>query len=142
MNNLHLSDEAQADLAGIKSYIAKNLENPSAAISTVRNITKDIRRLREHSLIGASLSSIAEVESDYRFLVTGSYLTFYRVLDNDVYVDRVLYGRRDYLRILFGDVQDDNLLHREKRFVTGTVCRDVGGFFYGRHIKIWTAIQR
>ena len=103
------------DLAGIKSYIAKNLENPSAAISTVRNITKDIRRLREHSLIGASLSSIADVESDYRFLVTGSYLTFYRVLDNDVYVDRVLYGRRDYLRILF---------------------------FYGRHIKIWTAIQR
>ena len=102
MNNLHLSDEAQADLAGIKSYIAKNLENPS-----VRNITKDIRRLREHSLIGASLSSIADVESDYRFLVTGSYLTFYRVLDNDVYVDRVLYGRRDYLRILFGDVQDD-----------------------------------
>ena len=96
MNNLHLSDEAQADLAGIKSYIAKNL-----------NITKDIRRLREHSLIGASLSSIADVESDYRFLVTGSYLTFYRVLDNDVYVDRVLYGRRDYLRILFGDVQDD-----------------------------------
>ena len=105
--NLHLSDEAQADLDGIKSYIAKNLENPSAAISTVRNITKDIRRLREHSLIGASLSSIADVESDYRFLVTGSYLTFYRVLDNDVYVDRVLYGRRDYLRILFGDVQDD-----------------------------------
>ena len=105
MNNLHLSDEAQADLAGIKSYIAKNLENPSAAISTVRNITKDIRRLREHSLIGASLSSIADVESDYRFLVTGSYLTFYRVLDNDVYVDRVRYGRRDYLRILFGDVQ-------------------------------------
>ena len=100
MNNLHLSDEAQADLDGIKSYIAKNLENPSAAISTVRNITKDIRRLREHSLI-------ADVESDYRFLVTGSYLTFYRVLDNDVYVDRVLYGRRDYLRILFGDVQDD-----------------------------------
>ena len=120
MNNLHLSDEAQADLAGIKFYIAKNLENPSAAISTVRNITKDIRRLREHSLIGASLSSIADVESigaslssiadvesDYRFLVTGSYLTFYRVLDNDVYVDRVLYGRRYYLRILFGDVQDD-----------------------------------
>ena len=148
MNNLHLSDEAQADLAGIKSYIAKNLENPSAAISTVRNITKDIRRLREHSLIGTSLSSIADVESDYRFLVTGSYLTFYRVLDNDVYVDRVLYGRRDYLRILLEmcrttkQTNRDNLLHREKRFVTGTVCRDAGGFFYGRHIKIWTAIQR
>ena len=146
MNNLHLSDEAQADLDGIKSYIAKNLENPSAAISTVRNITKDIRRLREHSLIGASLSSIADVESDYRFLVTGSYLTFYRVLDNDVYVCSTAAG------IIFASSLEmcgttkqtnrDNLLHREKRFVTGTVCRDAGGFFYGRHIKIWTAIQR
>ena len=109
MNNLHLSDEAQADLAGIKSYIAKDLENPSAALSTVRNITKDIRRLREHSMIGASLSSIADVESDYRFLVTGSYLTFYRVHGSNVYVDRVLYGRRDYLRILFGDTQDEEI---------------------------------
>ena len=110
MNDLHLSDEAQADLAGIKSYIAKDLENPSAALSTVRNITKDIRRLREHSLIGTSLSSIADVESDYRFLATGNYLTFYRVYGNDVYVDRVLYGRRDYLRILFGDTQDEETI--------------------------------
>ena len=47
------------------------------------------------------MSSIAEVESDYRVLVTGSYLTFYRVRGNEVYIDRVLYGRRDYLRILF-----------------------------------------
>ena len=63
--------------------------------------------MREHSLIGASLSSIADVESDYRFLTLDRVFTFYRVLDNDVYVDRVLYGHRDYLRILFGDVQDD-----------------------------------
>ena len=110
MNDLHLSDEAQADLAGIKSYIAKDLENPSATLSTVRNITKDIRRLREHSMIGTSLSSIADVESDYRFLVTGSYLTFYRVYGSDIYVDRVLYGRRDYLRILFGDTQDEETI--------------------------------
>ena len=148
MNNLHLSDEAQADLDGIKSYIAKNLENPSAAISTVRNITKDIRRLREHSLIGASLSSIADVESDYRFLVTGSYLTFNRVLDNDIYLDRgstaagIIFAFSLEMCRTTKQTNRDNLLHREKRFVTGTVCRDAGGFFYGRHIKIWTAIQR
>ena len=38
--------------------------------------------------------------------MTGNYLTFYRVNGNEVYVDRILYGRRDYLRILFGDMQD------------------------------------
>jgi plasmid stabilization system protein ParE len=52
--------------------------------------------------MGPSLSSITEVESDYRFLVCGNYLTFYRVKGKDVYIDRILYGRRDYLRILFG----------------------------------------
>lgn len=107
MNNLHLSDEAQSDLADIKAYITKELENPSAALSTVRKITKAIRTLREHALIGAPLSVIADVEDDYRFLVTGNYLTFYRVQGSDVYVDRVLYGRRDYLRVLFGDTHEE-----------------------------------
>lgn len=104
MNKLHLSDQAHADLTEVKAYISKDLENPSAAVSVVRNITKDIRRLREYAFIGAPLSSIANVVSSYRFLVTGNYLTFYRISGNVVYVDRVLYGRRDYLRILFGDM--------------------------------------
>lgn len=107
MNNLHLSEEAQSDLADIKDYIVKELENPIAALSTVRKITKEIRVLREHALIGTPLSSIADAEGDYRFLVTGNYLTFYRVQGSDVYVDRILYGRRDYLRTLFGDTRDE-----------------------------------
>ena len=35
-------------------------------------------------------------------------MTFYRVCGSDVYVDRVLYGRRDYLRLLFGETAPDN----------------------------------
>ena len=109
MNNLHLSDDAQNDLARIKQYIAEDLENPAAAVATVRKITKGIRTLREHALIGPPLSSITDVESDYRFLVTGNYLAFYRVSGRDVYVDRVLYGRRDYLRILFTDLPENEI---------------------------------
>jgi len=109
MNSFHLSIEAQSDLTEIKSYISKDLENPAAALSTVRRIMKDIRRLREYSLIGTPLSSVTEAESDYRFLVSGNYLTFYRVNDHDVYVDRVLYGRRDYLRILFGSTSHNDV---------------------------------
>ena len=39
--------------------------------------------------------------------MTGSYITLYRVSGDDVYVDRVLYGRRDYLSLLFGSLPDD-----------------------------------
>ena len=62
-----------------------------------------VDQLADFSGIGVPLSSVADTDADYRFLVTGSYLTFYRVHGNDVYVDRILYGRRDYLRILMGD---------------------------------------
>ena len=85
MNELRLSPEAQADLEEIKAYIAEELENPALA--------------------GAPLSSVADVESDYRFLVSGNYMVFYRAYGNTVYVDRVLYGRRDYMRVLFGDTE-------------------------------------
>lgn len=109
MNSLHLSEEAQSDLAEIKEYVSKELENPIAALSTVSKITNGMRILRSHAFAGAPLSSIANVESDYRFLVSGKYLIFYRVTDNEVYVDRVLYGRRDYLRILFGDLPEETV---------------------------------
>ena len=107
MNNLHLSAEAQADLEKIKEYITVELENPAAAIAVIKRITKTIRILQQHALAGAALSSIANIESDYRFLVSGHYLIFYRVSESDVYIDRVLYGRRDYLRILFGESVED-----------------------------------
>ena len=111
MNNLHVSPEALNDLSEIKAYIAEDLENPQAALSTVVKITKTIRTLQEHSLIGAPLSAIADINSDYRYLVSGSYMVFYRVSGKDVFVDRVLYGRRDYLRILFADTQEEELNH-------------------------------
>lgn len=107
MNNLHLSCDAQKDLADIKNYIAEELENPQAAIATVSKITKSIRMLRNHALLGASLSSIANVDRDYRFLVSGSYMVFYRANGSDIYIDRALYGRRDYLRIMLEDTHSD-----------------------------------
>lgn len=104
MNNLNLSQEAQNDLAEIKAYIDEGLLNPSAALAIISKITKSLRILRTYVKAGAPLSSIADVESDYRFLVSGNYLSFYRAYGNEVYVDRILYARRDYMRVLFGDI--------------------------------------
>ena len=106
MNNLHLSESAQDDLDEIKAYISEELENSSAALSTVGRITDSIRILRNHAMAGAPLSSVADVDSDYRFLVSGNYMVFYRASGSEVYVDRILYGRRDYLRVLFGDTPE------------------------------------
>ncbi len=103
MSKLQVSPEAQHDLLGIKAYIANDLENPTAARSTVSKIMKRIRGLIDHPLMGAPLSSVCNADSDERFLVSGKYLIFYHVSyhGTEIYIDRVLYGGRDYLRILF-----------------------------------------
>ena len=104
---IHYTKESRRDLDEIWDYISSELQNTSSAERTVNRIMDDVDRLADFAEIGAPLSSIADVDSDYRFLVTGSYLTFYRVYGSDIYVDRILYGRRDYLRILFDKLQDD-----------------------------------
>ncbi len=104
---LRYSIESRRDLDGIWDYIATELQNISAATRIVNAIMDAAEQLIDFAEMGTLLSSIANVESDYRFLVHGNYLTFYRVQGDDVYVDRVIYGRRDYLRILFGDVLEE-----------------------------------
>jgi len=108
MNKLHLSPEARTDLAEIQKYISTELENPSAAASTIARITKGIRILQSFSHAGAMLSSITDIQSEYRYLAVGNYMVFYRVLGEDVYIDRVLYGKSNYLRTLL-DAAPDSL---------------------------------
>ncbi len=106
MYKLHISPKAKNDLAEIKGYISKDLCNPQAAISLILKITKKIRLLSEHPGIGAPLSSVVDIQTDYRFLVCNNYLIFYRCEDEAVFVSRIIYSRRNYMRILFGDLLD------------------------------------
>ena len=106
-NKIYYSPQASRDMDEIWDYIVLELQNPSAAENTVNRILDAIDQLADFAEIGSPLSSVAEVESDYRVLVTGNYLTFYRTQGNEVYIDRILYGRRDYLRILFEGMTDD-----------------------------------
>jgi len=107
MVKVNVSPEARNDLREIKTYIAQELNSPKAAANTVSKITKRIRELSDIPEIGASLDSITDIQSDYRFLVCGNYTAFYRYDKKAVYVDRVLYGRRDFMRILFKNAGEE-----------------------------------
>lgn len=103
-NKLHYTDRARRDMDEIWDRIAGEYQNPAAATVVIDRIMDDIDTLGDFAEIGPLLSSIADVESDHRFLVSKKYLTFYRVCGRDVYIDRILNGRTDYLRILFEDM--------------------------------------
>ncbi|WP_371754454.1 type II toxin-antitoxin system RelE/ParE family toxin [Ferviditalea candida] len=78
MVKLKISTKAKEDLAEIKGCISQELSNPQAAVNLVSKITKKIRRLSEYPGIGAPLSSVIDIQTDYHFLVCANYLIFYR----------------------------------------------------------------
>ena len=100
MSRVSYSPEALNDLNQILSYISEELKNHVAAQNTVDNILDSIEKLSEFPEIGTSLNAIVDIESDYRFLVCGNYLAFYRLVESEVKIDRILFSSRDYIRIL------------------------------------------
>ena len=102
MMKLRINPEVIEDIAEIKRYIREELCNPTAADRIAKKIVSAYKGLKTAPFIGAPLDSVLEVKTDYRFLVCGNYLIFYKVKDDIISVYRVMNGRRDYCRQLFG----------------------------------------
>ena len=90
---LHYSMKARRDLDAIWDYYIDEYQNADTAVKVIDAITADIDQLADFPELGPSLSSIADVDAGYRFLVTGNYLSFYRIDGIDISIDRILYGR-------------------------------------------------
>ena len=100
MTKVKLSAAAKIDLQETRRYISSVLSNPSASKQTVKRITSHLHTLEQFPEAGTPIL-IPGSPVAYRYLVCGSYMAFYHVYNEEVMVDRILYGRRDYLSILF-----------------------------------------
>ena len=107
MSDIRYAPEAEEDLARIKEYISEELGNSTAALNTVAKITKRIRSLEQFQEMGTRLSAIIDLDTDYRFLVCANYIAFYRTDGIHVCIARILHGRRDYVKLLFSDLPQD-----------------------------------
>ena len=101
MPDIVFSPDALSDLQRTKTYITEELYSESAAANTIEKIITRIRMLSAFPESGVPLSSVVKFDTDYRFLVCGNYTVFYKYENDTVYVVRVLYYRRDFMRILF-----------------------------------------
>ena len=108
MTPIKFSPEAVKDLQEIQSYIANELCSQQAADRTVFKILNRIRSLSSFPEMGTPLSAVLSFDTNYRYLVCGHYTAFYRVEQDAVYIVRILYGRRDFMRILFGEPPEEN----------------------------------
>lgn len=105
---IRVSSTALNDLKEIKSYIENDLSNPIAANNVIKRIIDDYSRLEISPHMGPSLSTKVPFDTDYRFIISGNYLVFYKADDEYVSIYRILYGSRDYLKIIFDDIELNN----------------------------------
>ena len=108
MAELIVSPLAKADMREIGDYISRELRNEDAALRLIRRFRTAMLPLRTFPEMGTPLLSSGKQRAPYRYLVCGHYLIFYHLEADRVLVDRVLYGRRDYMALLFGGQLENN----------------------------------
>ena len=99
-HNINYSQKALQDLDETWEYISKELCNPEAAEHVINAILDAVDVLGEFTESGAPLEPHIGLDTPYRFVTAGNYIAFYRFEDNTVYVDRVLYKKRNYAKLL------------------------------------------
>lgn len=104
MYKIFFSSESIDDLKEIEQYIQDELCSEQSAQNTVAKILKKIKMLSDFPESGSSLSNIIGFNTDYRYLVCGNFIAFYRIENKNVLIVRVLYCRRNFMQILFGDI--------------------------------------
>ena len=97
---LFYSPLALRDLDNIFDYIANELMNPVSAAETVNAILEGTDQLEDFPFVGSIVEGLPFMTDEYRFIGIRNYLVFYRITDMRIFIDRVLYKRRDYLPLL------------------------------------------
>lgn len=99
-NKIHYSPKSLSDLDEIFDYIAFELKDIIAADNTVNNIIDSIDILKQFVESGSVLCLPTYEVTIYRYVISDNYLSFYRLSENEIYIDRIIYGKRDYIKIL------------------------------------------
>jgi len=99
---IRIMKPAQTDMREIYKYIAEELKNPIVAVNRISLINESIQSLKENP---ARISLVRDeylASKGYRMILVKNHLVFFIIREEEhtVSVMRVLYGRRDWSRLL------------------------------------------
>jgi len=104
-NKIKYTPAAVDDMDEIFSYISQ--DNVDTAGDLLNKLNYSISSLADFPNKGSVLSDdeYSLIQRGYRFIVVNPYLIFYRIMNETIVIHRILHGRRDYLRELFGSFE-------------------------------------
>ena len=88
------------DLKEIVWYISNELEAPRAAENLIKKIDKGVMKITENPFRCHLYAPLDKLKYEYRVLNIDNYSMFYTVEKEKIEIHRVLYSRRDLLKIL------------------------------------------
>ncbi len=101
MFKVKVSPQAAEDLLEIKRYIEDELKNPIAAKSTLLKIVETYENLANSPNVGIPVKRYVPFPTDYKFVTAKNYSIFYKTENETVKIIRILYSKRDFIKILF-----------------------------------------
>lgn len=96
--NVELLPVANDDFDDIFNYIL--LDNPEAANEVLERIMTSLKHLEKFPYAGSKVMEGSLNHFEFRMVISEPYIAFYRVIENTVYIYRILHGARDYIQIL------------------------------------------
>lgn len=99
---LYYTPKAREDLFHIRETVLETWNSEELAEKILRKITENARNLTVFPYMGAEVSSITGIKTEYRCLFCENNYIFYRVEMEQIRIIRILNERQDYLKILFG----------------------------------------
>ena len=100
--SIEYSEEAKIDLIEIKKYIKYNLQEPNIAEKLINKLIKRIRCF----WVGWKFLFRVQIDDEFikrleiRKIIVDNYIVFYRIKNNTIQIVRVLYGRRNWIKLL------------------------------------------
>lgn len=83
---IEYSKDSMQDLVEIKQYIKFKLQEPEIAQKTIRKIREEINNLKNNPKRYAT--------------IVKNYIVFYRIKGYKIQIVRVMYGRKDWIKLL------------------------------------------
>jgi plasmid stabilization system protein ParE len=97
-----VSEPAENDLMDIVNYISADLEAPITAMKMMETIEEALSKLRTMPHGRPKVREERLAAMGYRIEIIKNYIAFFTINEKEKVVDveRILYGRRDWKRIL------------------------------------------
>lgn len=100
------SIDAVKDLDAAVEYISNDLGSPMAAERCFESVLEKAQLFAGFPGASAILRTQSGIDTGYRYMTCGNWMLFFALDEPRVLAVRVLCGKSDYMKRLFGEVDD------------------------------------